>query len=227
VADAYVLAVVHLRRVSGLPADEVINTFAFQTVDGPLDDGIAESIWDQLHDFYGGFGAHLATTLSRATGDSYIQYFDVTGHLNGSPGMIPRPDLTRNLGLPDAVGYNSLPAELAVALSYQGVGNWAEGPAGGPRPASRHRGRIFLGPWDVGSMEENAVSEVHVAAGVRASILVAAQSLALSDDSINWSVWSRANAVMYPIYKGWCDNAFDVQRRRGNKSTIRGVFSAV
>jgi hypothetical protein len=133
-------------------------------------------------------------------------------------------------------GTTNLPRECAVVLSLaaahagvaEDVPGGVPGPKGDTHPAARYRGRIYLGPLNLAAVTQAADSPV-----VNVSMQVAATGAAyalneavnvLAGDTSSWVVWSRKDHLLRSITGGWCDNAFDTQRRRGLKASSRMKF---
>lgn len=217
------LAVVTMQKDSGIPADAVQNTFAFQT---PLGATTAElnAIAAALTTFYntttgaGTVAAQLGKSLSTVAGVSTFEFYNLDGHLDGSPHGSPIRTDFWTLG---AVAANGLPDEVAICLSFHSAYGTDVEFAGGVRPRARDRGRIYLGPLGTGVMTEDATTnEINVATLTRQ--IIADSAARLRDDATTtWSQWSRADAILNAVTTGWVDNAFDIQRRRGNAPTAR------
>jgi hypothetical protein len=64
----------------------------------------------------------------------------------------------------------------------------------------------------------------YVAQNVRETIAAAAGHFSALEPS--WSVWSRKDAVLRQITQGSVDDAWDVQRRRGEDPVARTFWNA-
>jgi hypothetical protein len=121
-----------------------------------------------------------------------------------------------------------LPSECAICLSFHGdttglatdVPGGAPGPRGDTHPAARVRGRIFIGPLN--QHVQSSGSPTRVSATVLGDIVGSAMALHTAMPS--WSVWSRKNANTKLVTGGFVDNAFDTQRRRGEKASGRQTW---
>ena len=58
---------------------------------------------------------------------------------------------------------------------------------------------------------------------LRVDLTKAATTLMASIDP-TWAVWSRHDALARAVVGGWCDDAWDVQRRRGEVAVVRTTF---
>lgn len=233
------------QHMSGLPRDRFVNTFHVVTGGAPSE-AVAEQIAEHVRDFYvvnpGGGAEDVADQFSdvvAATGHEVRVYpiDTATGENLAGDGEPPMwvetfDHLGRNIGARDG-----LPSEVAICLSYKNVS------AGGV-PVARRRGRIYVGPIYKGIPVEAAHNRPSVQAGTRTFLLTAAQELAarLGADGYTWSIYSRPFAgrgvivrpgrpdlpaiaarpgATYPIEKFWVDDAFDIQRRRGEHAVSR------
>jgi len=230
-----ILAEVVLANTSGLPADASINTFAFSTEHSTFAAAVAD-LDDPLIDFYNGssgqtgtVASYLAGCLVRTSNAAQIKWYDIAGSLDGSPHGSPLATTTWTLGA-IAGSTNQFPGECAIACSFKA--SYATDPEedGAMRPRARDRGRIFLGPVN-DSVDTGGTSPILVSTTVRTDITVAAARLrtavlAISTPSY-WAVWSRADAELKAVVGGWVDNAFDVQRKRGPKTTARTTWGTL
>jgi hypothetical protein len=219
---------------SGLPRDQSTNVWHFN---GPADAPTLTDIAGRLYDFYSlppdvgvlEVGSWFSPVLS---GLYRIRIYDVTEEPAGAP-------IFDNAGyqLPAPSINDGFPSEVAVCMSFEGA------PAAG-LVQTRRRGRIYLGPLNrsAGAMVNGIPRPV---AGFRDSLTLAAQKLATDvDDTAEWVVYSRPYAgreaiprVNKPdlpaiaarpgttvgIDRVWVDDAFDTQRRRGERPTGRGT----
>lgn len=209
---------------TNLPEDVTVNTYAF--VVPALDEPSFTAVGSRLLDLYNnpGDGGDLAITeilspaLNRETEAARLEVYEIdldTGAV-GSP-LFVQPF---TLGSGPVSASNLLPNEVAICSSF------SAGPISGV-PAARRRGRVFLGPLvkDVCTNDADTFQPTltdGTAEDVAASFATFANGL-LEDDVV-WSVWSRADEVLYPINRGWVDREFDTQRRRGLDATTRAVW---
>lgn len=200
---------------SNLPEDVVVNTFHFNvtTANQTAHDVIAA----MLADFYGtvpegaagAISAFLSANLNSA--NASIRTYDLSQAEPRQPIDVTNPGWTW------AGAGAFLPEELAVCLSFQAVGVSGE-------PQARRRGRVYIGPLGQNALETtgNRPEQDFID-----RLVAAAQTL--KDESITnaarWVVYSEAaGGVGYNVDNGWCDNAFDVQRRRGVAATSRTLW---
>jgi len=230
-----VLAVVSMPDVNGLPDDTVVNTFAFapsSTAAGPLGDivGSLTGFYNQITGAGFRVSAFLSPDLDRGVDKCLIDFYDLTGHLDGSAHGSPIESATWTLGAVDGAEV-AQPRQLAVAMSFHGdFGSLAEvvpggpaGPAGDAHPKARRRGRVYLGPL--------AGVGISRAAGVRHAIASPNFVSAIHDAQVRlmggtqpWVVWSRKEVNVFPVTGGWVDNRIDTIRRRTTAATSRTTF---
>jgi hypothetical protein len=111
-----------------------------------------------------------------------------------------------------------LPAEVAVCLSYQAA------PESGV-PQARKRGRIYFGPITDGRDQVEASVDDRPNTGLTTALREAAVRLiGFNTGTLYWCVYSSLSGPSGPVIGGWTDNAFDTQRRRGAKATVRNTF---
>lgn len=212
---------------SGLPEDEVVNTFNF-TVPGPVTDFDMPAIEDAVMAFYNDVHAPAVQSLGRQLGPQIsrttkpiFRHYDVGAVLAGGPMGSPIRMADAPRFIEASAPSNGCPGEVAVALSYAADFDAdVEFGAGGSRPRSRDRGRIFIGPLYTAVLQDNGNGRVSVNSATMTAILQAGDYLR-GHPTVNWAVWSRAAAAMKTVSKVWVDDAFDTQRRRGQKAVIR------
>lgn len=239
----YRLQVIH-KHVSGLPRDNFTNTF-WMDEDNPVA-GTAETLAEAVRDFYTlilspytaplawNFGDVVATTghevrvsaINVTTGENvdgdgappiHTEVFDHVGRTAGANG--------------------GLPSEVAVCMSYRNE----DAPG---VPLRRRRGRVFLGPWSQGMLsEDGSTQRPFVGSGMRNQIIATGARLR---DATPWCIYSRPFAgrfgavkdngdpkpdlparigSTYPVQRLWVDDAWDTQRRRGERPVTR-TYSA-
>lgn len=237
------LARVTFPSLTGVPKDDVTNTFVFATdADGDTQMNV---ITAALNAFYNdsyeagidSIASRLHPRLSRAAGASEIAFYSLTGHLDGSPMGSPVGIRVFQLDAAQA-GNNPLPEEVALCMSFRGDFAAAveeapdpEGPPGAIiRPRARHRGRIFLGPLnDFARQYDPATFKVSPNTSFVQQIGKAGDALKdtidASPDVTAWAVWSRAAENLSPVVQVSVDNALDTMRKRGSAPSLRTVFA--
>lgn len=214
-------AQVTIEKDSNLPADAVQNVWHFGTAD-PVTSSVLDDIEGALTAAYGQIDAWLSTYLDVA---AEISYYDLA---DPSPRVPLRTDpLTLTLGSGGA-----LPSQVAVVGSYHAA------PESGS-PAARRRGRLYFGPLDSDAMaagsNDTLVSTTCVAAinaGLKAvadfSYSTNTTWVVFSPTSAGAPPWSEGvlDASAWTVVGGYCDNAFDIQRRRRVDPTTRTTWTA-
>lgn len=226
---AAVLAVVVMNHTSEKSEDQMMTSFAFTTPSTEIVESELSDIASDLEAFYNvipaghnAISGFLSPVISREVSAAEIRFFDLTGHLDGSAHGSPIYVVGFTVGamVPGAEG---LPSELAVVLSFRS--DYASDPEFGPssRPRARRRGRVYIGPLTKSAVEHSGVANrPAVSQGIAETIGIRAAALRDSVDHV-WCVWSRANAALTPVITAWVDDAFDVQRRRGEDAVTRVV----
>lgn len=224
-------ATVTVPHDSGLPRDAIQNTWAFSNT-GTVDrDLAAVEIDTRLTAFYNALNTFLSSQYTWA--DARVSIVDMT---DAKP-RIPYYD--EALGLTEAgTTINDMPAEVAVCLSFQSAR------ASGYN-MRRRRGRVFVGPFAVGSADQ-----AQVQSGLYGLIATAAADhlLNYTPALVKWSVYSPYThhgiavgdrltkddpevpdflpASFTQVARLWVDNAWDTQRRRGPKASARTIIDA-
>lgn len=114
-----------------------------------------------------------------------------------------------------------LPPETALCLSYRSV------PINGI-PLASQRGRLYIGGIGTGITSGNSTTFPVPGSTLISNLTTsAAPSLVLDLAGHNWIwiVYSRKLGLPFTITDGWVDNAFDTQRRRGQKATARTTWT--
>jgi hypothetical protein len=216
-----------MSTTSGLPEDKVINDFAVRFDGGAPTAPELDTVMGIVGDFFRGanlsadtVGTYISDDVSRAA-THLVQAYHITAGPLGSPAA--EIDW---LGPTTEAGSQSLPREVCGVLSFHGNLTGIPEEAGATRPKSRRRGRIFVGPLCTNAVSLGDNPPVLAPAFTQALRMHAtAMYDALAAELCTWSVWSRANAELYPVVAGWTDNAPDIQRRRGQAPTLRTVFT--
>jgi hypothetical protein len=217
---------------SGLARDQVVNTWTF-AAEADLDAGALTTIESALTDFYNGstvagsgltVASFIGPTMSRTIAPTF-KHYDLDGHLNGT--AVGSPVRVQSMALLGAGnGGTGLPAEVACCLSYHSAfGTDAEfGPGGLTRPRSRDRGRVFIGPLSAtGCITQEATTlRPRVSDSLQQTLIDAGRRL-FSFPSLpaSWVVWSRKAAAVHNVIQISVDDAFDTQRRRGERPNVR------
>lgn len=236
-------AQVVMRALTGMAEDSVANTLYF--LSGSLADpdmpNTAEinEVRDRLIDFYtdvqasgSAIGSFIGEQITR---DSNAHSIDFYWNEDDEPAATwGSPIATRSWTLSAVSPGTPFPSEVATVLSFHGdltdVPQTAPNPTPPPatiRPASRLRGRIYLGPLqNIAGAEDGTTHEIYINTNWRDTLTQAASALlAANDTTWAWCGATKAGEGTFDIVGGWVDNAFDTQRRRGQDATVRTLWS--
>lgn len=229
---AFLHVVAVFEHLTGVVEDRVMNTWAFETPSAGVVTGEVDDVTAALEEFYNDtitstshtVAHYLGEQLDRGAGVSTFEYYDVGAFMSGAPHGSPFRIDTWSLGATNP-GADGIPSELAVCLSYHGNLTGIPEESGLTRPRARRRGRVYLGPLSQIAMESEAgTGRSRVATQCRDTIAESADRLMAHTD-VQWNVWSRADSAFTSVTGGFVDDAFDVQRRRGERAVSRSVFS--
>jgi hypothetical protein len=212
---ATVRAMSVLQGHSGLSRDVFVNTFYFvgagtASEDQALAASAIAAFWEQVEGTQTNpMGAYISAWVDRAA--CSIKTYDMAE-------TKPRVPTTWPLVIPAPLTTQGMMEEAAVCLSYHGSV---------PPVSPRRRGRIYIGPLGTSAVEFATATTRPVPKALFCSdLLVAAKSL-VDTPLIQWSIRSTRPAENYvAIVGGYCDDAFDTQRRRGTDPLERTPFIA-
>jgi hypothetical protein len=199
-------AQVTLPMTSTVSADSVTNTWHFTLED--VTEGTKSAVKTALAAFY----EALDTWKSNLVTWSGVRC--KMFNIEDPEPRIPIDDA--GLTVTSAPAGSPLPPEVAVCCSFNG--DYVSGAS-----QARRRGRVFLGPLNTaalttdGRLSSSLVTAVATAGG---TLLTASNSAS----TWAWIVYSPSGDTGYPVVDGWCDNAPDIQRRRGVDATTRTAF---
>jgi hypothetical protein len=202
--------------ISGQAEDRYVNVFYFQPDVAP---GTLATLATAIKQYWVATPAGATYPLSHFMGGiadtagASIKMYDLDDAL-------PRAPIYTETYTPGAFGSGSsknLPAEIALCLSY------SAGPSSG-LPIARRRGRMYIGPFCDFALGTGAISvDSRPNDDLKMSIVESATELAATADGAgyDWSVFSPTNNEAVSILTCWCNDAWDVQRRRGAQPTSR------
>lgn len=237
-----------LHSKSGVPANDVVNTFSVVGPDAPTGPQ-----FDTLEAAVMRFYNHQATGAANALRQYLSGSINQTGH---AINIYRRPDAPGSLGSPvkayaglgfDTAPAGSIPEEVACCMSLQtdlvlaetapGIDSSiptseAARDAGAPefhsghdRLQSRFRGRIYLGPFNSGVLATDTNGRSEPLLSFRTDLtLIAEAFVADLGADWGWEVFSRRAWAGSLVTHGYIDDAWDTQRRRGQKATTRTTF---
>jgi hypothetical protein len=220
VADVQISNVIRaqvvLPGISGVPKDQYVTTWHF-LAPGGFSEANRNEVSTRLISFFnddppggnaGNVATHIGGQVNRA--GCKIKMYD----LGVAPGDREPEEVSWTLGAKSGSAGVDLPTEVALCASFYATIN---------RP--RRRGRVYVGPFHAGSVQAEG-GDGRPSNALRLNLLEAAAWLALESGTCQLAVLSRADGVARAVTHGWVDNAFDTQRRRGLKSTLRTEFNS-
>lgn len=219
---------VTLPAITGLSADNVVNTFTFNQAGGILPSDM-DDIFTALNAFYEQVDALVLNPIASYIGPAVsrsqpvvVRFYDIDGHLNGSPAGSPVLIRPNDWSLGASASATGLPSEVAICLTAYAdyLGDVEFGP--GTRPRSRDRARIYVGPLNV-TAQTTAIGRTRPDPALLTNLAEAGARLARAPMGPNWVVWSRRSATIKPVTKVSVDDAFDTQRRRGIDPTAKTI----
>jgi hypothetical protein len=215
------------KHKSGLPEDDIVNTWYFATNPTVTTTAAATELADAVCDFYdsthGSTGAvrtYIAET-QMAPLRHHVKVYDMLQAKPRAP-IYERNDAN---GTANNTG-TAMPSELAVAMSYRG--ELASG-----IDMARRRGRIFLGPLNATVMDVDTATNVsRPPAAFRDAIIGAAGGMRTRVRTAGWewvllstTNWVEGEGLFGPgvhvIRQVSVDNAFDIIRKRGKAPSVR------
>jgi hypothetical protein len=196
---------------SGVTADSCVNTWGVEAPDENLD---WWPTWKaSVKTFYDSWSTYRPTTFLWANTTTKLY------NMEDTKPRVPLKD--ESLGLVGAGVSSALPTEVALCLSFQGQRTSG-------LPQRRRRGRIYLGPF---SANANTTTNGRPLGALQTIIRDAALVLLNAHNggvgTAQWVVISQADTPgMQTVYvtDGWVDDAWDTQRRRGVKPSLRMTF---
>jgi hypothetical protein len=209
-------AQVVLKGTSGLPKDRFVTTWHFHAPGGFTEANRA-SVSSRLISFFnddppGGNSGNVALWIGQHVNRaaSEIRMYD----LGQAPGDREPAVVEWTLGGISGSPGLALPAEVALCASFYS-----------DRNVKRKRGRVYIGPFHTGALQTEG-GDGRPTNALRLNLVEAIAWLALSSTDTPLMVLSRVDGVARQVSGGWVDNAFDTQRRRGIKASMRETFGS-
>lgn len=228
----YIRTICTFPHNTGLPEDAVVNTWAWIYTGAGTRDSAATTIETALNGFYGAIKAYLSGQYAWNSGT-----YEMVDMADGKP-RVPYSTKSAALGALSTAAYD-FPHEVAVCLSFRGAR------ASGLN-AARRRGRVYVGPLQAAALDQvntgTTMADLIANSGRAMNTAAAASDVThaiyspythhdvpvgerLRDDPPGTPVFPENPAKLddsfVPVETYWCDNAWDVQRRRGPKATYR------
>jgi len=201
-----VIAQVSIPYYTGIPEDVSTNVWNFHQPTGSIDPAEIGAFMSAMYTPLVTW-AHPLLNFTAASG----KFYDRADPLPRTPFF----EATFDLG-EDNLPNEGLPTEVAVCLSVHGVFESGQ-------PKARRRGRVYLGPLGVGTLNDAGGGKTAVEPTFLTDMLDAYEAAwaGLTTAGLSHAVWSSADNEAYPVVEAWMDNAFDTQRRRGIIATSR------
>jgi len=228
----YLRTTVIIPADSAVPRDAVQNTFAWRGESDPDPEDAADEINARLDAFYTGINNMISSAVdTNAIAVKHYNYADAV------PRIPFREDII-SAGASSTSGYD-LPAEVAIVCTFEGA------KASGYN-MRRRRGRIYVGPLQIGAADSPLVPSSFVdtlADSAEANLLGSTggpydMTLAVYSRSTHYGkaigdpvlpsddeVPANLDNAFVPVVRLWVDDAWDTQRRRGVGDTVRDVRS--
>jgi len=217
---ALIRAVHTFQSNTGVPADAVVNVTHWTTPDASPGGVVLQEIITKIRKFYDeptenapNVCTMLSTTALSSLG-ARIQLYNLANPK-------PRSPLVTDLRQAPGFGPSLYPNEVALVLSYSST------PAPGVLQR-RRRGRLYLGPLSsqpslvAGATGDNRPSALAMRTLKQAGERMATKAIG---DLVEWVTLSTIDAVTGKVVKGFVDNSYDTQRRRGTRATNRDTFA--
>lgn len=232
---AIIRATVRLHHVNGLPLDDVVNVWHFQSLT-PLDSAISTKLAIGLEAFYRPLYVWFSGVQVRTVGNGgTIQTSEVTpGAAGAGDDVTSRVFMTHAIptttAFPATTGAN-FPGEVAACLSFAGDIEGIPEESGGTRPAARRRGRIYLGrlattSGTAGITANTVTPRINLGALAFGDVAMdeyedLAAALSPAPNSLLHIIYSPTSAAEHVVTVVSMDDAYDTIRSRGVDPTVR------
>lgn len=196
-----------MKHASGDPSLNVVNTFHFTiqandaTAMGNIESTLIQFLW-------GPCDQYLSNDFSGAVVEH--RWYRLTD---------PQPRVPVRVTTPHTLvtGSDRLPSEIALCASYHGT--YSSG-----TPNARKRGRFFFGPLATAT---NTGSTGRPTSALRTALkdaMAGIKSFSDLDNDWTWVQYSPTGDLTSTVTGGWVDDAWDVQRRRGQPVTSKTTW---
>lgn len=236
-------AVVQFPHVSGLPKD--VQSLSFAVISSLSDTLTADRVKLGVEAYLGNNGpggldmsAYTSPCLSRAANAVIIDLYDVDGALGGGPHGSEVAKRFTTLGPGD--GSAGLPSEVCSKVTLRAF-DWQDQPVERPdgadpgsevdRPRQRYTGGFYTCSLSDAAKDSPLQQTPRPKADFRTTLLQAVDQLWIAMNpvplttEVQLAVWSRADAAARVCDVAQVDNAFDIQRRKGEAATVRESVS--
>lgn len=207
---------VSLQDVSGLSADEYINTIYLANGPANRPAPVWADVATAVTDFYFQIKGYLSSTISGNL--NWIRIYD-TAAVKGSPPIFEQQMNLRGSGSNPGAGQTPMPNEVSCCLTYHA----AHPPIVLPRQS--WRGRIYIGPLNATAVSADAsTGSSRPDPAFRANLVAAAIVLERKLANVvlaEWVIASNKHDYVMAIDNFSVDDAWDTQRRRGSAPTVK------
>lgn len=227
---AILRATAAIASTSGELADNFVNVWHFEAP-SPVTVGTCSTIGTALSGFYIAIGDYFSKCVVDGAATAHeIVLANLTPGAPGSEDDLVSKVIWRTPFAIPSVGstMSPLPEEVAIAMSFRAslIGFPEEAAGGTIRPASRRRGRVYLGPFAGPQVVDAAGEYCRVSVSASTAMLLAYSNLVgtvndNADGGVQHVIYSPSNGVGNIVEHAWIDNAFDTVRSRGRKPTAR------
>ena len=197
-------AQMEIKMQSNVSADSAVNTLHFADTNVPLAlvgiEAAMRALYNDLDNVY---------SSDVAQNGHVLKIYNLDDPLPRAPLV----ETTYDFVAPHTV--DPLPHQVALCMSYQGERT------SGVSQASR-RGRIYVGPLGINGVAPGG----RPTTGTIGVINNAAESLKAFGEANNalWVVYSPTLDQITSVTNGWCDDTYDIQRRRQRDAVTRNVW---
>ena len=214
-------ALVQFEHDSALAEDRVVNTWHFLTPSGTQETWM-DQITAALNNFYNAANAGSTAKLTSLMSASMSGLWSIRFYNIADPE--PRVPLRTTNMTAFTPSTAALPHEVALCMSYKAITQSGEN-------VRRRRGRIYLGPWSTpASVITTGGKPSNIANGVMQTIQSAGLALLNASEASadwSWALFSPSDNDAFIVKGGWCDDAWDTMRSRGERRTIKNTFGTV
>lgn len=216
-----------MQASTGLPADQIVNDWAFYYLAGAPDAAAYQDVEDVVSGFYRDTQAN-----THAVGEYISPYVDraatheLASYQMAYPTMGSPAHTSAWLGPVTPAAANPFPAECAAVLSFQADYTGILEHSGTTRPRASRRGRVYIGPLMTNALETTTPPYMLDTTFLQ-TLRQAAIAMRAAAELVGWRwvVWSRKLQTVNAVVGGWTDNAPDTQRRRGPKASTRVTYT--
>lgn len=213
-----------LPGTTGIPEDHFVNTIYTSFTGAPSSDAGRVEVANLMASCLSGAYANVAAGQTESLGKFISGFVDRQAvHIKVYTMEDPKPREPTELpfSMPTAVvGTQDLPEEVALCLTIHG----------GNPVTPRRRGRIYTGPFNSYALDsEQGPGPSRPKTSVMQVVRSFGEELNNLMDSagLGWCIKSEVPSLNYvQVVGGWCDDAWDTQRRRGVDPTTRWRFPA-